>query len=440
MYKKLAKLLLLFIFVICTTSYASEIRTGNLSGNEQEEDFNEAQNSVSAGIGSSSDGGLSSGESMLEQHFTISSNDFPEENGEESKELEGNQDWVAPEDCVLRYAVRNDSSESGYLVSKLNFDIVGDTANEAFAYVRCNDEDYLLSDDIYFNKISIEPNSIGSYTIEFPTLTGEYTIEGTFSVVMVRDNLIEDSQCFLLSENDRSNILTTSNSHEILNFNDILCDGATFNSKLKELTSSLSSFQFITAPINYTQAFVEQLPLVDVSMYNNGNNCYLCLQDDKCFVVTKSGRTPILNRVSDNCFESVANCSSIDISSFRGKYVRQIGGMFANTTALKSVKLPNELPNVVNIGALFYKSGIEVIDLRNISVLGEINYAPALFCYCENLREIYLPDCFNTKNATDLHAMFDNDHELGYVDLSKIQTDSNIDFSSMFYSTKNLKA
>lgn len=444
MYKKYLIIIVFILTALCITSYADEVKTGNLNGDIEQTDFNEVTNNTYLDTSSNVEQSDSSNsDTSMSQYFTIENNEVVNEDEETNTAIESPDILTDTDYTILRYGVQNDGAY-GYLQAKLEFQLNGNIG-ESLDHIIINNQQISVTSDennqiiVYYDKKPIAYSRKQGYEVKFPKLQGNYTIDGTFSVVLVKDEQIDSSICFTLVENERSNILTTANSEDVIVTNNILCDGKTFNSKLKQLTSGVSTFNFTSAPITYVDAIASSLPLVDVSLNQDEGSSFLCLQGNNVFIVNRQNETPILNRYCGYMFDSLSNCNSVNLTSLDGNNTQKLDNMFSNMQNCYSITLPNSMPNVYDVGAIFYANkDIEVIDLTNINGWAGIQYGISMFGYCTNLKRILLPEKINTAPATNLAAMFDNCVNLEYVDLNLIETDQNTDFRSMFYNTKKL--
>lgn len=203
--------------------YASQI--GSLNGDSQDVDYDTADNNTYPNNGSSSIDVLDKDNSN-EQYINIIVDDGEIVEGTE----EGGQDEADGTDTrdlrfsdYFKYGIQNDTSEEGYLYARINLEITGEISSKD---IICWDEglygDYntvnaVWQDDnhctINLDSHRISSNGKGDYKLRFSLPDGNYTVNGVLRVVMTRDlDNIRDS--FLLTEDKRSNILSTGDERE----------------------------------------------------------------------------------------------------------------------------------------------------------------------------------------------------------------------------------
>ena len=139
-------------------------------------------------------------------------------------------------------------------------------------------------------------------------------------------------------------------------------------------------------------------------------------------------------------FSGCENIKDLDLSSFDTKNVNNIEGMFGEYNSIINLDLSlfkniNELKETKTY--LFGCKNLKNINLSSFDTKNVTNMF-AMFCGCEELKELNLSS-FNTKNVTNMMFMFCSSKELKELNLSSFNTKNVINMSMMFSACKKLK-
>ncbi|MFI3307210.1 MAG: BspA family leucine-rich repeat surface protein [Mycoplasmatota bacterium] len=278
----------------------------------------------------------------------------------------------------------------------------------------------------------------------------------TFGRILFSDNVLDEGyegkQSLLkLTIPIYNNILDESNYIEVYNRYDYskldksiyfnLVDGATFNSKVK----SLSSYNNVTT-INFDDNIPE-----NINSYSETID--LSVEQDQTIIGYVDGTT--LNIVAEGNFLANADCSEmfyqftnieeIDFNSeTTGKYifittkVTNMYRMFRETISLTTLNLSGfDTSNVTNMSVMFYSNtALTSLNLTNFNTANVTNMS-WMFGYCSGITELDLSN-FNTTNVTNMSSMFYGNSSLTKLNVGSFDTANVTNMSSMFYNNSSL--
>ena len=124
--------------------------------------------------------------------------------------------------------------------------------------------------------------------------------------------------------------------------------------------------------------------------------------------------------------------TSIDLSNFNTKNIKNMNSMFGKCSNLIDINLSNfNTENVLDMDSMFGKcSSIKKIDLSNFNTNNVTNMS-GMFAGCSSLQGLDVSK-FNTQNVTDIKAMFAGCSSLTSLDLSNFKTKKIVDMRAMF--------
>ncbi len=147
----------------------------------------------------------------------------------------------------------------------------------------------------------------------------------------------------------------------------------------------------------------------------------------------------ILNVDSNAMFHSLANLTSLDVSSFDTSKVKGMGNMFFGDEKLASLDLSNfDTRNLTNMDKMFY--GMSNLTSLNISSFdtSKVTNMDSLFYGMVNIENINVSN-FNTRSVTNMNHMFSSMHKLKQLQLpATFNTSIVTDMGYMFYNSKSL--
>ena len=155
--------------------------------------------------------------------------------------------------------------------------------------------------------------------------------------------------------------------------------------------------------------------------------------------------TIIFKKKLSNLNSFFENCSllSIDLSYFDTSEVNNMGGMFNYCQKLKEIKGLNRFnTSQVYYMRIMFQDCHELVylDLTNFDT-SNVKSMEGMFNFCLKLKEIKGLDNFNTSKVTNMSRMFENCEELENLNLSKFDTSKVTNITGMFnncYKIRNI--
>lgn len=229
MYKKLLMFTITLMMLPSVVSYASEVKTGSLIGDEETTEYetanNETQPTESTEVIISPTEFLTPPANIVldnEINIVVEDGEVIDDSSIDASP-DNNQEMAPPETIwtdYFKYGVKNETSEIGIMHGRIDFIVTGEVGENQDFWVQ---ETFRFGDNFEykFTKISkthytvdLEErrtlsNNKEGYKLSFSLPYGSYSINGRFRVVMTREGSIFDDDPFLLAEGNRSNILST---------------------------------------------------------------------------------------------------------------------------------------------------------------------------------------------------------------------------------------
>nr|MCR5787788.1 DUF285 domain-containing protein [Bacilli bacterium] len=123
---------------------------------------------------------------------------------------------------------------------------------------------------------------------------------------------------------------------------------------------------------------------------------------------------------------------SLDIRCFNTSNVTNMDSLFSADYNLTDLKYNLDTKNVTNMAAMFYNArSLESIDLSNFNT-SKVTNMDSMFYGMKALKSIDV-STFDTKNVTNMGSMFTNLNSIESIDVSNFDTRSLTEFKSMFY-------
>lgn len=141
-------------------------------------------------------------------------------------------------------------------------------------------------------------------------------------------------------------------------------------------------------------------------------------------------------------FHLCQDLTSLDLSTFDTKNVSSMTSMFHGTYDLNKITFGGKFDtsNVTAMNSMFEDSGISSLDLSSFNTK-EVREMKAMFKGCNLLSNIKFGDNFNTENVTTMAEMFSGTSGLKNIDLSGLNTSNVTSMYQMFYQSgvRNIK-
>ena len=253
-----------------------------------------------------------------------------------------------------------------------------------------------------------------------------WTINDNINVAPVKDYKIP-----LMTKED---VKLTANWKSKYN---MLVDGQTFNSKIKNFDNYLSTKALVFEKVN---------SIVDVKDKNN----YIDVSEaqDESIIAYIEGST--LRVVSENGILANPNCSimfrhmkyitNINFNNFNTSNVDNMSDMFYGCEYLTNIDLTNfNTSNVTDMNFMFNECYrlIEIKGIENFNT-SNVDNMRNMFTHCNNLTNLDLTN-FDTSNVTNMFGMFANCNKLTEIlGLEKWNTSQVIYMNYMFYNCGDL--
>ena len=133
-------------------------------------------------------------------------------------------------------------------------------------------------------------------------------------------------------------------------------------------------------------------------------------------------------------FQDYVNVISLDLSNFDLSNITTLYRMFQGCKKLKEIKGINKFNSskAINMCVMFQECHeLECLDLSNFDISNVIVMS-AMFNKCQKLKEIKGINKFITNKVTNMKGIFQECHEIEYIDLPNFDT-SNITDNSVFF-------
>lgn len=234
MYKKLLMFTTTLMMLLSVASYASEVKTGSLIGDEETTEYETANNETqpiesTEVVSQPTESPTPPANVVLDNEINIIVEDGEVIDDSPIDDSPDNNQEMAPPETIwtgyFKYGVKNETSEIGIMHGRIDFTVTGEVGENQNFWVQ---ETFRFGDNLEykFTKISethytidleerrTTANNKEGYKLRFSLPYGSYSINGRFRVVMTREGSVFDDDPFLLAENNRSNILSTGEDQE----------------------------------------------------------------------------------------------------------------------------------------------------------------------------------------------------------------------------------
>ena len=248
---------------------------------------------------------------------------------------------------------------------------------------------------------------------------------------LIIDNIIKNSSMNSINMQLKSvNLILNSINEEILKNNE----------KLKNLLNENVNKNIIKGELYIKQEEINNKIVLFNSDFKDGIDVYLnnkkinMIKDNNKWLIDyhfiNKGKYSFEININNNItslnrfFEDCVNIIYLDLSNLDTSNAFDMYRMFHNCNRLKKIKGLNKLntSKIILMNAMFQDCHeLEYLDLSNFNT-SNVNEMGGMFSRCYKLKEIKGINKFNTNKVCNMSAMFQACYELEYLDLSNFNT------------------